>query len=76
MPAVVGVSVPVQLVPATVALLQLAGATLAESDRPTRTAVAVGETLPASETAVPAMPVVGAAEMAIDPEPPDVPPDC
>jgi hypothetical protein len=57
-------------------LVQLLGATLAEPERPICTAVADGETLPASEIAVPATPVAGAPEIEIDPDPPDVPPDC
>ena len=69
-------SVPVQPKPETVALVQLVGATLADPERPSRTAVEAGETLPASETAVPAISVEGELEIVIDPEPPDVPPDC
>jgi hypothetical protein len=74
-PAAVGVSVPDQPEPDTVALLQLLGATLADPERPSCTPVAAGETLPASEIAVPAIPVVGGLEMEIVPELPGVPTD-
>ncbi len=57
-------------------MLQLLGATLEDPERPSCTAVAAGETLPESEMAIPTVPVVGALEIVIVPEPPDVPPDC
>jgi hypothetical protein len=46
-------------VPLTVAAVQLVGAVVAEVESPTCTAVPDGETVPASESAVLAVPVVG-----------------
>jgi hypothetical protein len=58
-PEVAGVSAAVHPEPETVALTQLTGATVAEVANPTLIAVPAGDTVPASDSAIPAVPVVG-----------------
>jgi hypothetical protein len=72
-PALDGVSAAVQPVPDTVAAIQLDGATLPEDESPTCTALDAGDTVPVNANAVPAIPLLGAPTMAIEPEDP---PDC
>jgi hypothetical protein len=57
-------------VPDIVALIQLVGATLAELESPTCTAVEPGDTVPASASAVPTVPILGGLVIAtLAPEP-------
>ncbi len=58
----------VHAVPLTVAFVQLVGAAVGEVERPTCTAVPEGETVPASESATPALPTVGGFVSVTEPE--------